>query len=304
MADDIPHIILCSDELTPEYKEEIALLEGVTPTWATPAFRLLGIKITETSQKHLREKIEEREFVDAVVRERKSGPLQSRLGDTQTLTLEPNFDLRDEIQRGVEKEGLDQIISYGRFGDTDAKVNQNNTLAVIDTGIDQRNPRITNLAGRINFTDEDIYDVLGHGTTTAVMLNMCYGNIDLFDMKVAGKAGFRESSIIAALAASLEKDITAISMSLGFNDPIRDEDCPLCRAVNIVVEEWGIPVTVSAGNHGTPMYPNPEPTCPARAESAIAVGAADKNGQPEEFSAQSDVHLQHEWSATYFDEDN
>ncbi|MFV2016202.1 MAG: S8 family serine peptidase, partial [Candidatus Heimdallarchaeota archaeon] len=174
-------------------------------------------------------------------------------------------------------------------------------IAILDTGIDPLHP---DLKDNLNFSksfvtesngytaDEDEIDGHGHGTHVAVIAagNGVASNgkfigvapeADIYNLKVVSQYG--AATIVATLLAIEEailKEIDIISLSLGFE--ASNPDHPLSLALDDAVNNFGIHVTVSAGNSG------PEKntiSTPAAARSVISVGAAYSNKSTTYFSS-------------------
>ncbi|MFC3893825.1 S8 family serine peptidase [Lentzea rhizosphaerae] len=160
------------------------------------------------------------------------------------------------------------------------------TVAILDTGVDETHP---DLAGAVveskNFSDSDTTDDrFGHGTHVAstVTGDGKYKGIapdaKLVNGKVLGDyGGGRESEIIAGMEWAATK-AKIINMSLGSSWPDEGTD-PMSLALNRITEQTGALFVVAAGNSGGPIG------SPAAADSALTVGAVDRDDKLADFSS-------------------
>jgi subtilisin family serine protease len=167
-------------------------------------------------------------------------------------------------------------------------------VAVLDTGIDKSHPDLaTQVVGEKNFTDAPDGDHFGHGTHvastiagTAAASNGKYKGVApdarLYDGKVCDDGGSCQDSAILAGMEWAATDIKAkvVNLSLGGTDSPGID--PLEEAVNRLTAETGILFVIAAGNDGPS-----ERTIgsPGSADSALTVGAVDKQNGLADFSS-------------------
>ncbi|MFF0269137.1 S8 family serine peptidase [Kribbella sp. NPDC004536] len=167
-------------------------------------------------------------------------------------------------------------------------------VAVLDTGIDKSHPDLaTQVVGMKNFTDSPDGDHFGHGTHvastiagTAAASNGKYKgvapNARLYDGKVCDDGGSCQDSAILAGMEWAAKDIKAkvVNLSLGGTDTPGID--PLEEAVNRLTAQTGTLFVIAAGNDGPG-----ERTIgsPGSADSALTVGAVDKQNGLADFSS-------------------
>ncbi|GAA1145773.1 S8 family serine peptidase [Kribbella jejuensis] len=167
-------------------------------------------------------------------------------------------------------------------------------VAVLDTGIDKSHPDLaTQVVGMKNFTDSPDGDHFGHGTHvastiagTAAASSGKYKGVApdarLYDGKVCDDGGSCQDSAIVAGMEWAAKDVKAkiVNLSLGSTDT--PEIDPLEEAVNRLTAETGTLFVIAAGNDGPG-----ERTIgsPGSAESALTVGAVDKQNGLADFSS-------------------
>ncbi|MET9628748.1 S8 family serine peptidase [Lentzea sp. NPDC006480] len=161
-------------------------------------------------------------------------------------------------------------------------------VAVIDTGVDEKHP---DLQGRQiaekNFTDApDNTDEVGHGThvaSTIASKGDKYRGVapdaEILDGKVCRPGGCTESAILAGMQWAAEQGAQVINMSLGGGDT--PEIDPLEEAVNRISAQTGALFVIAAGNSGRPETIG----SPGSAESALTVGAVDRNDGIAPFSS-------------------
>ncbi|MDP9791932.1 subtilisin family serine protease [Catenuloplanes nepalensis] len=168
------------------------------------------------------------------------------------------------------------------------------TVAVLDTGVDVTHP---DLAGQVtaaqNFLEgeEDGLDRNGHGTHVASTIAGTgaasggrYKGVAPGAKLLAGKVcnqfgGCSDSSILAGMQWAAEQGADVVNMSLGGPDS-RAID-PLEQAVQTLTEEYGTLFVIAAGNSGGDRTVG----SPASADSALAVGAVDRQDDLAGFSS-------------------
>lgn len=265
---------------------ETLLEEGVTLEWWEPMFNLIGGSVPSDEVDEIHSSIRDIEWIRAIEKERYSSAEDETLEKTERAVAEPKFDSQgiglDQAQKLVEKEAS----NTSEF--TPA-------IAVIDSGIDSRNDQIGAVRKRINFTDEEELDALGHGTLTTIALEYSTPfEKDLIDMKVATKSGTKEGAVIRALRSCVQHEVEVANLSLGFQDHDKREVCPICTAAEIATSN-GVLVIAAAGNHGRVGDALPAPECPARSESTLSVGALRSDDTPRYESGAGDVFAPSSW---------
>lgn len=201
----------------------------------------------------------------------------------------PDFDTRNYIGLGTSELREDLT-------------GENITVAVLDTGIDADHPvftppfgdwedRITFYDYEINSTTTDWEDIQWHGTWAASILggnSFVYKgiapNVNILAMKVFYMDDGEPSSTVEILEQAIdwlidnkdEYSVRIASMSLGLP---YDADINAIKQLNNAVEKLvknGICVVAAAGNSGNNGLGTIE--SPASAESVLAVGGVDYNG--------------------------
>jgi subtilisin family serine protease len=161
-------------------------------------------------------------------------------------------------------------------------------VAVIDTGVDEKHPDLQGKQiAEKNFTDSpDTTDEVGHGThvaSTIASKGEKYRGVapdaGILDAKVCRPGGCTESAILGGMQWAAEQGAQVINMSLGGGDTA-DID-PLEEAVNRISRETGALFVIAAGNSGRPETIG----SPGSAESALTVGAVDRNDAIAPFSS-------------------
>ncbi|OLF13159.1 hypothetical protein BLA60_05365 [Actinophytocola xinjiangensis] len=168
------------------------------------------------------------------------------------------------------------------------------TVAVLDTGVDQTHPDLTDReVGEQNFTDApDNVDNFGHGTHVASIVAGTGAKSDgkyrgvawdasILDGKVLDDNGSgQESWIVAGMEWAATQGADVVNLSLGGSDTA-DTD-PLEEAVNTLSAEHGTLFVIAAGNSG----PGAESVgSPGSAEAALTVGAVDRDDTIAPFSS-------------------
>ena len=168
------------------------------------------------------------------------------------------------------------------------------TVAVLDTGVDAEHP---DLAGQVgaeqNFSESDtVQDGFGHGTHVAATIAGTGAGSDglrkgvapgatILSGKVLDDEGSGwESDIIAGMEWAVGADADVVNMSLG-GGPTDGTD-PLSEAVNELSDTSDTLFVVSAGNDG----PGASTVgTPGAADSALTVGAVDRDESLADFSS-------------------
>jgi subtilisin family serine protease len=185
------------------------------------------------------------------------------------------------LDRSVPRIGAPEAWAAGHTG-------AGTTVAVLDTGIDTTHPDLSDaVTGARNFTSSATDDDrVGHGTHVASTIT---GNGDkhrgvapdaaLLNGKVLDDRGFgQESWIIAGMEWAAASGADVVNMSLGTLAPSDGTD-PMSRALDRITEETGALFVVSSGNTGGNVG------SPAAAETALTVGAVDRDDRLAGFSS-------------------
>ena len=166
-------------------------------------------------------------------------------------------------------------------------------IAIIDTGIDYNHVELKdNYRGGYDFVndDDDPMDDSGpsHGTLAAGIIAAKQNDegivgvapdASLYALKVMDSEGSSSiSNIIAALQWAVENDIDIASISMG------GPDSPAFRQACNAAYDAGVLIVAAAGN----AVPRKPVDYPAAYGSVIAVGATDKQDQPEPYTARGD----------------
>lgn len=161
-------------------------------------------------------------------------------------------------------------------------------IGVIDSGIDVSDPLVSgSILLERDFTEEGMYDPIGHGTIMARILKVVAPNISFINAKVVDRTGEAdEVDIMRAIEWCTNSGADVMNLSLGIPRKC-DGSCPLCELVDIASERAII--VAAAGNNG------PEAdsiSCPANSKSCIGIGAMEKNGTVSNYSSRgSPGHL-------------
>ncbi|GAB2962093.1 S8 family serine peptidase [Saccharothrix stipae] len=191
--------------------------------------------------------------------------------------------VRATLDRSVPQIGAPNAWQAGHTG-AGAKV------AVLDTGIDPTHP---DLVGAVvesrNFSDSpDTDDRVGHGTHVAATITGSgrYQGVAPDSAVLNGKVlgdygGGYESDIIAGMEWAVAAGADVVNMSLGASMRTDGTD-PMSQAVDRLTASSGALFVVSAGNSG----PSEQTIgSPAAADSALTVGAVDREDRLAEFSS-------------------
>jgi len=200
--------------------------------------------------------------------------------------------------RGVERVWLDAT-GHTTLDESTALVNaptvwdagvtgEGVTIAILDSGIDASHP---DLAGRVaaaaNFTGEEVGDLSGHGTLvasaaagTGAASDGTYRGLapdaTLLDGKVTNAEGtFRESAVIDGMQWAADQGAQVVNLSLGATVRADRIPHPFEQAADRLTEQAGLLFVAAAGNAGSA---DGTVESPASAESALGVGAVDKDG--------------------------
>ncbi|MFI8008143.1 S8 family serine peptidase [Streptomyces sp. NPDC086010] len=173
-------------------------------------------------------------------------------------------------------------------------------VAVLDTGADTGHP---DLAGRVSAAEDfsgsgNTGDHFGHGTHVAATVGGSgtasagtrrgvAPRADLLIGKVLGDDGYGSSSqVIAGMEWAAEEDADVVNMSLGA-DLQTDGTDPMSQALDTLSATTGTLFVVAAGNAGPA-----EGTVgsPGAADSALTVGAVDRDDSLASFSSRGPRH--------------
>ncbi|MBB5802002.1 subtilisin family serine protease [Saccharothrix ecbatanensis] len=164
------------------------------------------------------------------------------------------------------------------------------TVAVVDTGVDGDHPDLVGreVAGRDFTHEQDGIDRYGHGTHVAATIaghRAPYRGVApdarLLDAKVCDAAGLcPESAIIEGMRWAAEQGADVVNISLGLR-PSDDVD-PVEAAVDALSASHGTLFVVSAGNDGDGAA---TVLSPGTADSALTVGAVERDDSLAEFSS-------------------
>ena len=171
------------------------------------------------------------------------------------------------------------------------------TVAVLDTGIDDQHPDVAaKVTAQADFVEEgDTDDHFGHGTHVASILAgsgaRSEGKFEgvapgagLLDGKVLDRSGFgSDSSVLAGMEWAAGQGADVISMSLGAGPT--DGTDPMSLAVDALTAQHGSLFVISAGND----YDEGSVSTPGTAESALTVGAVDREDAVADFSSKGPV---------------
>lgn len=166
------------------------------------------------------------------------------------------------------------------------------TVAVLDTGIDPTHPDLADqITEKVSFVpDQDASDRQGHGTHVASIIagtgaasdgdnTGVAPGADLIIGKVLNNNGIGyDSWIIAGMQWAAESGADVVNMSLG-HAARTDVLDPLTLAVDALSAQHDTLFVMAAGNSGTTI------ATPGNAESALTVGAVDKQDRLAGFSS-------------------
>ncbi len=166
------------------------------------------------------------------------------------------------------------------------------TVAVLDTGIDPTHPDLTDqIKDSVSFVpDQDTTDPQGHGTHVASIIagtgaasdgdnTGVAPAADLLNGKVLNNGGVGyDSWVIAGMQWAAESGADVVNMSLGF-EARTDVLDPVTLAVENLSAQHGTLFVIAAGNNAMTI------ATPGNAESALTVGAVDKQDQLAGFSS-------------------
>ena len=179
-----------------------------------------------------------------------------------------------------------------KAGKNKRKNNERIKIAILDSGIDWGND--INLAYQVSLVpgEEEMTQVFmdgtGHGSSVASLIaanddgNGITGineNVDIYSYRVLDDENQSPVSRIAeAIYMAIEQDVDIINMSFGMNEYSET----LREAVHTAAEK-GILLIAAAGNTGEDGV-----QYPAAYEDVMAVGAVNKNGMVEDYSAKGE----------------
>jgi subtilisin family serine protease len=169
------------------------------------------------------------------------------------------------------------------------------TVAVLDTGIDITHPDLADavIDARDFSADGNTDDWFGHGTHVASIITGSGAasggrftgvapDVKLLNGKVIGETGGHESEIMAGMewAATSGADIVSMSVGLGIQTDGTD---PMSLAADRLTAQTGALFVVAAGNTADVVG------SPSAADSALTVGAVDRDEELAVFSSRGRV---------------
>ncbi|WP_328947020.1 S8 family serine peptidase [Streptomyces sp. NBC_00250] len=192
------------------------------------------------------------------------------------------------LDRSVRQIGADKAWESGYDG-TGVKI------AVLDTGVDRTHEDLApQVVGEKNFsTSPDAVDRVGHGThvaSIAVGTGAKSGGrfkgvapgAKVISGKVLDDQGFGDdSAVIAGMEWAAAEGADVVNLSLGGPDSPGTD--PLEATVDRLTAEKGILFAIAAGNEGE--YGSETVGSPGSADSALTVGAVDKDDRIASFSS-------------------
>ncbi len=165
-------------------------------------------------------------------------------------------------------------------------------VAVLDSGIDWGND--INLAYQVSLVPDEeemtqiFMDGTGHGTSVASLIAAedddigvtgINSNVDIYSYRVLDDANQAPvSRVVEAIYMAIEKKVNIINMSFGLNT-----DSETLREAVQAAKEAGILIIAAAGNTGDKGV-----QYPAAYEDVVAVGAVNKDGLVEDYSAKGE----------------
>ncbi|WP_181776425.1 S8 family serine peptidase [Amycolatopsis pittospori] len=195
-----------------------------------------------------------------------------------------NENLRPVLDQSVPQVGAPEAWKAGFTGDG-VKV------AVLDTGYDPGHPDLAGVVtGSASFVQEDVRDVVGHGTHVASTIAGTgaasggrYRGVapgaKVLAGKVCGADDCPQDAILAGMQWAADQGAKVVNLSLG-GFPSDGTD-PLSQAVNRFTEQSGMLFVVAAGNDGLDQ----SVSSPAAADAALAVAAVSKKDELTAFSS-------------------
>jgi hypothetical protein len=107
-------------------------------------------------------------------------------------------------------------------------------IGIIDSGIDMSDPLVSSsTALERDFTEEGLYDPIGHGTIIARILKTVAPNTSFINAKVVDRTGEAdEIDIMRAIEWCVNSGVDIMNLSLGIPRKC-DGSCSLCELVNI-----------------------------------------------------------------------
>ena len=191
-------------------------------------------------------------------------------GQSETVQLQS-----DTVPWGVSRIGVEGIQRQNK-GDG-VKV------AIIDTGIDLDHPdlkvagNVTFVSGTGNGDDDNGHGTLVAGIIAALDNSLGYvgvaPQVELYAVKVLDKRGQGTlNSVVQGIRWAIENDMQVINLSFG---DVTEMSYAVEKALNDACNA-GIIIVAGAGNAGNSEGKGNNVWYPARYESVIAVGAADK----------------------------
>lgn len=110
-------------------------------------------------------------------------------------------------------------------------------MGIIDSGIDMSDPLVcSSIVLEREFTEEGLYDPIGHGTIIARILKTVAPNTSFINVKVVDRTGEAdEIDVMRAIEWCANSGADVMNLSLGIPRKC-DGSCPLCELVSIASE--------------------------------------------------------------------
>lgn len=187
------------------------------------------------------------------------------------------------------------ITHFDWDGDVDRSSLPRDATAILDTGMMLHHPLIKrSLVHSVDFTDEGIGDLNGHGTAVALLFTLSAPWADMVNVKVLSAEGIgQEDKLIRGIEWCVENkdrhNIHSINLSAGIYDAACRANCKLCRAAHRAIFEELI-IVAAAGNAGPTKVPCPQKIGLAIGPPFFVVEVADlESGVVAQYSGKGNV---------------
>lgn len=238
----------------------------------------------EDDVQFLRDRYDVQEVIDlgpenAVVVETDDALYDIYTSDELINSVDADFEFTIDVVDAMDDDRLGTVQDVKELHEaTDGLSGEGQTVAAMDSGVDTTHPYFDDVnIKKVNFTDSNQVDTVGHGTAVLGQVHQMAPDADLVMLRVFGDKGrtslrtiYRAYSWVINHAG----DVDVLNMSLGSSNTSQKLNENHNR-----VEEKGVTTVVSSGNSGGPSG------SPATASKAYSVGACDDEGNMANFSS-------------------
>jgi len=197
--------------------------------------------------------------------------------------LEVNLQTANTAMQDSSRADMQDVLSFHNIPETELDAGDI-TVVVMDSGVNESHPRFSEdmLQDRVDVTDADGVDNVGHGTAVAGQIARIAPGVNVIDLRIFGGNGSSTiKEIVEAYGWLLDntEKYQFVNMSWGARDRVRKID----QMQNELASRGRLAIC-AAGNSGE------KGGSPATAEKAFSVGSCNERGGMSDFSSYNPDH--------------